>query len=115
MSLLLIIQICLAFVAVSCAVVCLRQGSRSLRTTKRLREAELEISDLTSQFESLLDSHKRLRSRTGMRELRAREEPAPVETKADVRRRLFGGATGPAFAKAQIDASRTVRPAQKGP
>jgi hypothetical protein len=63
----------------------------------------MATADLTSSFESLLESHKRLRSRAGMREIRARESAPQVETKTDVRRRLFAGASGPSFAKAQIE------------
>jgi hypothetical protein len=41
----------------------------------------VEVSDLRSAFDALKDSHQRLNSRIGMRELRARRkgEPAPPE------------------------------------
>jgi hypothetical protein len=59
---------------------------------------------LELNFDSLLDSHKRLRSRAGMRELRAREEPVSKhETKAEVRARVFGNKSGPAFARQQLE------------
>jgi ElaB/YqjD/DUF883 family membrane-anchored ribosome-binding protein len=81
--------------------------------TKRLRVVEMEIADLTSSFESLLESHKRLRSRAGMRELRAREEAPLVEDKKAIRRRLFGALAGPAFAarQASLDADSKIRSA----
>jgi len=109
----LTIEILCTLLAVICAGVCLRLASRSARMQKRMRDVESEMSELNLSFETLLESHKRLRSRAGMRELRAREAPVAVESKADVRRRLFGGATGPAFAKAQIDASRSIRSAEE--
>lgn len=98
---LVFIQICLALWAAGCAVACYRAVSVYSRLKKRVYDVERETSDLTSAFESLLESHKRLRSRAGMRELRSREaEPGP-ETKAQVRKRLFGVAAGPAFAARQ--------------
>lgn len=84
--------------AVSVWVVC-RRVSVSSRLTKRMNDLETTMSDLQSSFESLLESHKRLRSRTGMRELR--EQPKQ-ESKADIRRRLFGVASGPDFAREQV-------------
>jgi hypothetical protein len=108
---LLIMQICLTLLAAACAVVASRPGSASLRTLKRQRELEVTMSDLQSSFEALLESHKRLRSRTGMRELRARDEEQPVEDKKAIRRRLFGALAGPAFAarQASLDADRKIR------
>jgi hypothetical protein len=110
---LLIIQICATSVAVLCAVVASRPGSASLRILKRQREQEVMMSDLQSGFEALLESHKRLRSRAGMRELRAREEAPPVEDKKAIRRRLFGALAGPAFAarQATLDADSKIRSA----
>lgn len=106
---LLITTIFCTLLAVVCAIVSWQQASRCSRTTKRLRDVELETSELTLAFESLLESHKRLRSRAGMRELRAREEAPPVESKADARRRLFAGASGPAFAKKQLQIASADR------
>jgi hypothetical protein len=74
-----------------------RQVLDALRRTKRINDLEVTMSDLQSSFTSLLESHKRLRSRTGMRELR--DETKRVETKADARRRIFGTAMGPQAAK----------------
>lgn len=79
----------------------LRPDSRFRALTKRVNDCEALTADLQSSFGSLLESHKRLRSRTGMRELREREEAPERESKAQVRRRLFGIAAGPAFAKIQ--------------
>jgi hypothetical protein len=91
----------------------LRSVSVSSSTRKRMHSLEIAMSDLTSSFESLLESHKRLRSRAGMRELRARDEPEPVEDKKAIRRRLFGALAGPAFAarQATLDADRKIRSA----
>jgi hypothetical protein len=86
---------------VACAWLVWRLASASSRTTKRLRDLEQTTADLELSFDSLLESHKKLRSRAGMRELRAREDALAVETKAQVRARLFGSAAGPAFAKIQ--------------
>ncbi len=77
-----------------------RRDSRYSALQKRMNELERMTSDLESSFGSLMESHKRLRSRTGMRELRETRSQEP-ETKAQVRRRLFGMAAGPAFAKIQ--------------
>lgn len=79
-----------------------KQASRSSADKKRLNDIEATVADLESSFSSLLQSHARLRSRQGMRELRERrsEERAP-ETKAEARRRIFGNAAGPAFAQRQ--------------
>jgi regulator of replication initiation timing len=73
----------------------------SSQMRKRMSDLELMMSDLESSFQSLLESHKRLRSRAGMRELRERvSEP---ETKEQARARIFGNKAGPAFAKQQLD------------
>jgi hypothetical protein len=79
----------------------LRPDSRFRALTKRVNDCEAQTADLQSSFGSLLESHKRLRSRIGMRELRDREDAPERETKTQVRRRLFGAAAGPAFAKIQ--------------
>jgi len=95
------IAISAAFLSAACAVAAWRLASVSSRTMKRLRDLETMMSDLESSFDSLLESHKRLRSRAGMRELRAREDAPPVEDKKTIRRRLFGSSAGPAFAALQ--------------
>jgi len=97
----LITLICVTWFNVLCVYVAWRLASASSRTMKRLRDLETTQADLESSFDSLLESHKRLRSRAGMRELRARDEPPAVETKAQVRARVFGTTAGPAFAKIQ--------------
>jgi hypothetical protein len=79
------------------------RDSRYSRTQKRLNDCERMTADLESSFQSLMESHKRLRSRIGMRDLREREEPARKETKLEARRRIFGNASGPAFAKRQAE------------
>jgi hypothetical protein len=78
--------------------------SASSQIKKRMRDLEATTADLESSFESLLASHRVLRSRAGMRELRAREkETDRRETKAEVRARVFGNKSGPAFARAQLE------------
>jgi hypothetical protein len=72
------------------------------RLTKRLNDLEVMIADLDSNFASLMESHKRLRSRAGMRELRERDSGKP-ETKAEVRARIFGQKSGPDFARRQLE------------
>lgn len=72
--------------------------ARRMSTTsayKRLRELEIALSDLRELHELLLASHKRLRSRVGMREKRARdaatatrENETPEEWKTRMRREL---------------------------
>ncbi len=64
----------------------------SSQLRKRIRTVESSFADLESSFESLLESHKRLRSRAGMRELRSRQgasdgsPPAEGASKAELRR-----------------------------
>lgn len=95
--------ICLASLVAGYAGAYWGRVSASSRTTKRFHDMEMAISDLTSSFENLLESHKRLRSRAGMRELRQREAEPERESKAAVRKRLFGVAAGPAFAARQAE------------
>ena len=100
-----IILICLLSVAAGYAGAALRRVSGFSSIKKQLRELQQTTADLELNFDSLLDSHKRLRSRAGMRELRAREQE-PVskrETKAEARARIFGNKSGPDFAKAQLE------------
>lgn len=70
-----------------------------------MRDAQIEIGELTSTVESLTESHKRLRSREGMRDLRARRSaPKGPETKAELLQRLgMAGKSGPEFARAQLE------------
>lgn len=69
-----------------------------------MRDVQIEIGELTSTVESLTESHKRLRSREGMRDLRARRAGPPrPETKAELLQRLgLAGKAGPDFARAQL-------------
>jgi hypothetical protein len=114
LSLLQITSACVTLLAAALVWGASRRVSASLRLTKRMNDLEVTIGDLQSSFESLLESHKRLRSRAGMREIRERDStPAKPESKEDARRRIFGSAAGPAFAKRQIEVSgdSKVRPA----
>jgi hypothetical protein len=105
-SSLLTIQICAALLSVLSAAVAWKQVSVSSRTLKRLRDLETTAADLNSSFDSLMESHKRLRSRTGMREIREREEQPKHETKEQARARVFGREAGPGFARRQLEIER---------
>lgn len=100
----LIILILSTCLCAACAAVCLRAASASARLRKQMRDLHIEIGELTSTVETLTDSHKRLRSREGMRDLRARRgEPKGPESKAELLRRLgLAGKVGPDFARAQL-------------
>lgn len=82
----------LSLSCVSCAtaVWCCIHLRRLLRgaSTRSLTRLSLEMTELQSQCESLIDAHRRLTSRVGMQALRARrkEEPPaeePVSNGAD--------------------------------
>lgn len=112
----LAISLCSLCLAVISAVACWRAASRSSLPRKRMLEMQNEIGELTSAIDAMAESMKRLRSREGMRELRdaraaARAAPqpvpvSPVETKAQARARIFGGKSGPDFAKQQLELQR---------
>jgi len=95
-----VILTCLTLLAATLAWAACKRVSGSLRLAKRMNDLEVTTADLQSSFESLMESHKRLRSRTGMRELREREAP---ETKEQARMRIFGTKSGPDFARAQLE------------
>lgn len=101
----LVTLILLTCTCVACAVVCWRAASASARLRKQVREAHIEIGELTSTVETLTESHKRLRSREGMRDLRERRKArSGPETKAELLQRLgLAGKAGPDFAKAQLE------------
>jgi len=73
--------------------------SRATQATKLIESLRIEVADLQSLFASLMDSHKRLRSRIGMKELRekAAEEPKrtgpppPGAPKAELRAYYLNG------------------------
>lgn len=101
----LITVTCLALLSVTLAGVCLVRAFDALRKVKRWSELQREVSDLQGDFASLMESHKRLRSRIAMQTLRAGKEPPPAPermTKAQLREKYFGAAAGPAFARKQI-------------
>lgn len=67
-----------------------------------MNSLETEVADLQSSFRTLLDSHKRLRSRIGMQELRERrsvtngadrDAPPPGASKAQLRDYYLKGKT----------------------
>lgn len=100
----LLTLICIASLCVACAFVSWRAASGSARLRKQMRDVQIEIGELTSTVESLTESHKRLRSREGMRDLRARRAAPERETKAQLLQRLgLAGKAGPDFARAQLN------------
>lgn len=80
-SWLIFTSVSLSLLSTATAVWCCVRVMRLLRgaSARSLTSLGLEVTDLRSQFESLVESHKRLASRYAMRELRARrrdgEEP----------------------------------------
>jgi len=101
---LLLTLISLALLCVVCAVVSWRAASGCYRLRKQMRETAIEIGELSSAVETLTESHKRLRSREGMRDLRERRKAPPAEeTKGQLLQRLgLAGKAGPDFARAQL-------------
>ncbi len=100
------IQICLLWLSARHARDCYSQASGFSLSLKRARDLEAQIADLNSNFESLLESHKRLRSRQGMKDLREKrgtDATRQPETKAQLLARLgLAGKAGPDFARAQL-------------
>lgn len=74
MSLWLFLPISIAASCLSAALVVAysKQVFASTSPGKRMNSLEVEVADLRSSMQTLLESHKRLRSRIGMQELRAR-------------------------------------------
>lgn len=104
LGLVLIIASWLTWRCARYAADCLRLASEFSALRKRLREIEPEIAELSSQYDSLLESHKRLRSREGMRSLRQTRGSTAAETKAQLLQRLgLAGKAGPEFARAQLN------------
>lgn len=96
---------CLTLLVAVSAGVASKRAFESSASLKWRRETDALITDLNSNFDSLLESHKRLRSRTGMQELRARRTPmTKAETKAELLARVgLAGKSGPEFARAQLN------------
>lgn len=71
---LILVSVSLSLLSTATAVWCCVRVLRLLRgaSARSLTSLGLEVTDLRSQFESLVESHKRLASRYAMRELRAR-------------------------------------------
>lgn len=106
-SWLLITMICSQLLSVGYAVAAWKRVSDASAHRKWRNETTQLITDLQSSFDSLLESHKRLRSRQGMAELRERKKggrpPSTVETKAELMQRLgLAGKAGPDFARVQL-------------
>lgn len=87
-------------------------ASDASSTLKLVRDLQVTVADLESSFDSLMESHKRLRSRAGMRELRERRAaaaPGVGASKADLMRHYGFGQVGPAFAQRQLELERAHR------
>lgn len=102
---------------------CWRADSRSTRSRKspaelstgtsdaRFAKVEAEMAELFSTLEKLTTTVKRISSRQGMRDLRAKDDPPPVPppgtSKAELRR-FYGvnGLSGPEQAKMQLERER---------
>lgn len=61
----------------------LKRAFESSSVGKRMNSLEIEMADLRSSMQSLLESHKRLRSRIGMQELRERNSSGRTGRTAD--------------------------------
>lgn len=111
LGLALAICVCSTWLAARYARDCSTLASECSTLARRLREVEPSIAELSSQYDSLLESHKRLRSREGMRNLRERRGSTQAETKAELLARMgLAGKSGPEFARAQlslVNANRT--------
>lgn len=105
----LVTLICSLSLSAACAMTCWKLASSAYRLQKSRRELELLTAELSSSFENLMESHKRLRSREGMRNLRETRGATPAETKAQARARIFGAAAGPDFARRQLEVARDNR------
>jgi len=75
---------------------------------KRMNSLEIEVADLRSSMATLLESHKRLRSRIGMQELRERSKgsgtanghaPPPGSSKQALRDFYLRGQAAPEIAR----------------
>lgn len=59
-----------------------RAARRSATSTRRVRELEVEVTDLHELYGRLFDSHKRLRSRVSMDEIRQEARETRTESSA---------------------------------
>jgi len=64
-----------AWVAFNRAVMEYEAADHRAPGLKRITEIETALTELSDSYDALLTSHKKLRSRIGMRELREREAP----------------------------------------
>lgn len=83
---------CLSSIAAICAVVYFRRASGASPRTKQMRDLERTVSELSLEIEELHESHKRLRSREGMRDLRGRRKDS--KTAEDAASGIAGGGLG---------------------
>lgn len=61
------------------------EADRRAPSLKRVAEIECELTELRDSYDALLTSHKKMRSRVGMRELREREADKPSDGMPDPR------------------------------
>jgi len=95
LSLAVLISICAALFAVSCAVVCWREASAFSSMKKRLRELESSVEPLSLRVKEIEMRYQSVAKRYALESRRDPETgkaapavPAKAETKEDVRRRL---------------------------
>lgn len=109
-----LIAVCSALVAAWSASVCLKLAGRSISQAKSLASMELRTTELSSSFVELLEAWKKIRSREGMRDLRARRkgyesaEAPPTGASKEELRRFYGlaGQTHAEIAARHAGASR---------
>lgn len=118
MSWLPIIAICAGSLIAAFAGAFFGRVFASSQLRKRIRNVESSFADLESSFESLLESHKRLRSRAGMRELRSRRgvsdgsaPPPEGASKAELRR-FYGIAAVQPAAQRSLQLGDVSRPSE---
>jgi len=91
-----LIFLCLTSLGVSFVAAFRASGSGFTSPVKRLRSVESQIADLQSSFDSLLESHKRLRSKIGMQTLRQ------GHSESEEAARKPNGAPPPGASKAEL-------------
>lgn len=92
------------YMGLSCLAAVMSVASALVAVTRspsrRIAKLEVEVSDLHEAYETLYESHKRLRSREGMAELRARRKDA--DAPGSPRTRAAGKVAHPAGSRAAL-------------
>lgn len=105
------------FMAASLLAVAISVGSAFLTVrrlpSRRIANLEIEVADLRAAYERLLESHKRLRSAEGMRELRDRRRDE-AEDDARTPARKTGKVAHPAGSRARLRQEMGVPDSQIG-